>query len=82
MPLHSGTGGVRTMTERIFHAAQVRPGDRVLLTCADDAWPAEQRVQIMDGLQQRFPGVTFTLVNGVTGIAVVPKELADGDDDG
>jgi hypothetical protein len=63
----------------VFHAAQVNPGDRVLLTCADNAWPHAEREQIMDGLQQRFPGVTFTLVNGVSGVAVLRGgEVRDG----
>jgi hypothetical protein len=64
--------------DRVFHAAQVRPGDRVLLTCADAEWSHDQRAEIVEGLQQRFPGVTFTVISGVSGIAVQPRELGNG----
>lgn len=60
--------------DRIFHAAQIRPGDRVLITCADNQWSHAQREEITAGLQQRFPGVVFTLVSGVSGVAVLPGD--------
>lgn len=62
------------MADRVFHAAQVKRGDRVLLTCPDQLWSHTERAEIVTGLQERFPGVTFTLVSGVSGVAVLPVE--------
>lgn len=44
-------------------------GDRVLLTTADQLKPEEAR-PIIESLRERFPGIEFTLVGGITGIAI------------
>lgn len=51
-------------------ALKLHPGDRVLLTFAsiDQAYAHELR----DKLHARFPGVEFTLVGGITGLAHMP----------
>jgi len=70
------------MMERVFHAMQVRPGDRVLLTCPDDRWSDAERVKIVEGLQARFPGVAFTIVSGVSGVAVLEQREIKGNGHG
>lgn len=47
----------------------LRPGDRVLLAMTHD--PEEPEAQAwMQALSQDFPGIKFTIVGGVAGIAV------------
>lgn len=46
----------------------LRSGDNVLVTMHDESSPEEARAMI-DTLRERFPGVTFTVVSGVSGIA-------------
>lgn len=55
---------------RVFYAAQLRRGQRVLITTADSPDTVEEKQHMVDLLQQRFPGVQFTLLCGVTGIAI------------
>jgi hypothetical protein len=62
------------MTDRVFHAAQVRRGQRVLITTTDAPEMAQDRAEIVEMLQQRFPGVEFTLLCGVSGLVVTSKE--------
>lgn len=47
----------------------VRPGDRVLVTLTEDPEP-EITQQIALSLRQAFPGVEFTVLTGVSSIAV------------
>lgn len=47
----------------------LRPGDRVLVTLADD--PEVALIQeIAAGLRQSFPGVEFVVISGVASICV------------
>ncbi|GAA1455627.1 hypothetical protein [Nocardiopsis tropica] len=47
----------------------LRPGDKVLLTLAEDPEP-EQLQQFVADLKSAFSGVDFVVASGVTGIAV------------
>lgn len=47
----------------------LRPGDRVLLAMTHDPDPEEAQAW-MQALSQDFPGIKFTVVGGVAGIAV------------
>lgn len=47
----------------------LRPGDRVLLATVHDPDPDEAQTW-MQALAQDFPGIKFTIVGGVAGIAV------------
>lgn len=54
----------------------LRPGDRVLLALREEPTP-EQGQEWIAALSQDFPGVTFTLVGGTAGLAILPgKEPA------
>jgi len=55
---------------RVFTATALRRGQRVLITTADSPDTIEEKQHMVDLLQERFPGVQFTLLCGVTGIAV------------
>lgn len=47
----------------------LRPGDKVLVTLADD--PDEETVlTVTRDLRRSFPGVEFTILTGVSGLAV------------
>lgn len=46
------------------------PGDKVLVAFADTDVAAKHVAAITDGLRARFPGVEFTLVAGVSALAV------------
>lgn len=50
----------------------LRPGDKVLVTLADDAPPPDTTTAVADALRRHFPGVDFLIVTGITGIAVLP----------
>lgn len=47
----------------------LRPGDRVLVTLADEPEPDDLKQASAD-LKTAFPGVEFVLMAGVSGIAV------------
>lgn len=49
----------------------LRPGDKVLVTLTEDPGEAECR-QILTELRRSFRGCEFTILSGVTGIAVQP----------
>lgn len=51
----------------------LRPGDRVLVTIADDPDP-KVIADIASSLRKSFPGVDFTVLTGVASIAVSPGE--------
>ena len=47
----------------------LRPGDKVLVTLADD--PDQQIVlTVTQDLRRSFPGVEFTILTGVSGLAI------------
>jgi hypothetical protein len=51
-------------------ATVIRPGDHVLLTTVE---PFHQDFEGMqEALRARFPGVEFTIVAGITDLAVAP----------
>jgi hypothetical protein len=51
----------------------LRPGDKVLVTLtADDGDEAARAV--MAALRKDFPGVAFTILSGVSGIAVAAPD--------
>lgn len=54
----------------------LRPGDRVLVTLVDDP-DAELANEFADALHDQFPGVEFTIMGGVAGIAVMTPPLPD-----
>jgi|tagenome__1003787_1003787.scaffolds.fasta_scaffold15729503_2 hypothetical protein len=64
---------------RVFYAAHLRRGERVLITTADSPDTIEEKQHMVDLLQERFPGVQFTLLCGVTGIAVHGGDNSDDD---
>jgi hypothetical protein len=49
------------------------PGDKVLISLSIDVLDMETIVEIKEKLAERFPGVEFTLLNGVEAIAVQPR---------
>lgn len=49
----------------------LRPGDKVLVTLAEDPGHEACR-QILDQLRRAFRGCDFTLLSGVTAVAVQP----------
>jgi hypothetical protein len=51
---------------------RLQPGDRVLIALHQATVPRAQ--QMKDQLEQRFPGVEFTLLAGATAVAVQPAE--------
>jgi hypothetical protein len=51
----------------------LRPGDKVLVTLSDDPDP-EHTHAVMRTLRKAFPGVDFTLMAGVSAIAVAAPE--------
>ena len=51
-------------------ALVLRPGDRVLVGLSIDVMAREDLQEIVRQLHDRFPGVEFTVVSGVTGLAV------------
>lgn len=54
----------------ILKGFNIEPGDRVLLTVAEDTAKYEESQRLLDEIRDRFPGVEFTLVGGVSGVAV------------
>lgn len=48
----------------------LRPGDRVLVSLADDPDP-ETLADIAAGLRRGFPGVDFTVISGIASLAVM-----------
>lgn len=50
----------------------LRPGDNVLVTLADDN--PDECSTVLAALRSSFPGVDFTLLSGVTGIAVAAPD--------
>lgn len=52
----------------------LRPGDQVLVALAEDL-PAEEARQFTTELRRSFPTVSFTVVGGIAGLAV----MAGGD---
>lgn len=57
------------VTVSMIEGLVVVPGDHVLLTTAED-WSQERIMLMLDSLRDRFPDVEFTLLNGITGIAM------------
>lgn len=49
----------------------LRPGDRVLVTLADDL-PEDDLKAILADLRRSFRGCDFTILTGVTAVAVEP----------
>ena len=49
----------------------LRPGDKVLVALADDATPHECK-EILATLRRSFRGCDFTILTGVTAVAVEP----------
>lgn len=47
----------------------IKPGDNVLITLPKDV-PMGQALQVQDRLKAKFPGVTFEILVGVSGMAV------------
>lgn len=47
----------------------LRPGDRVLVALAEDPSEAEAKAMANE-LRRAFPGVDFTVLGGVAGLAV------------
>ncbi len=54
-----------------------RPGDKVLVTLAAEPSAAET-TELVRTLRRTFPGVDFTLLTGVTGLAVRPPTTPEG----
>jgi hypothetical protein len=61
---------------RVFTATQLRKGQRVLITTSTTPANEPEREEIVRMLQERFPGVLFTVLCGVSGFAVT--EVEDG----
>lgn len=55
------------------------PNDNVLLTIEHDLGTAQ--AEMLDQLRQRFPGVKFTVMGGVSGVAIQRAALAEPYDD-
>lgn len=53
----------------VVEGAVIRPGDKVLITLPKDT-TMDQALQVQSRLQTRFPDTTFTVLVGVTGLAV------------
>ncbi len=51
----------------------LRPGDKVLVTLADDPSPEDAHT-VMTSLRKSFPGVDFTFLSGVSGLAIAAPE--------
>lgn len=47
----------------------IKPGDSVLLTTGED-WSAEHAQNVMHALRDRFPDAEFTIISGISGLAV------------
>lgn len=62
------------MADRTPAMLVLRPGDKVLVTLADDAPPPETAAAVADALRKHFPGVDFLIATGITGIAVLPPD--------
>lgn len=62
------------MTDDSTFAAVLRPGDRCLITIADRDVSVDQGEVMRAQLSDRFPGVEFTFMSGVTGLAVQRAE--------
>jgi hypothetical protein len=62
----------------VFEAAatQIRPGDQVLLTSAVDH-PQELLGMISMQLEERFPGVKFAIMSGISGIVIDRQDETD-----
>lgn len=54
-----------------------RPGDKVLVTLAAEPSAAES-TELLRTLRRTFPGVDFTLLTGVTGLAVQSPTTPEG----
>lgn len=54
-------------------ATAFKPGDKVLVTMVSDDMTRENADALTTALGQRFPGVDFTIMAGVSGIAVQEK---------
>jgi hypothetical protein len=59
----------------------LRPGDSVLL-CTLSYLPPEAAQQMKDTLAERFPGVTFSIIDGISGLAVQPAAHPPTSEDG
>jgi hypothetical protein len=58
----------------LFSAApRLKPGDKVLIALTDRADPANFR-RVLAELGQAFPGVAFTVLDGVRQVLVYPAE--------
>jgi hypothetical protein len=57
-----------------WQAVVLRPGDRVLVVTASHI-DVERGARIRDELEQRFPGVKFTIMDGVTALARMGVEV-------
>jgi hypothetical protein len=66
----------RAAFEVIATATVLKSGDRVLLT-ADDHVVLSDADRLMDTLGERFPGVHFTLVSGVTATVAPAEAVSD-----
>lgn len=51
-------------------AVVIRPGDHVLICLHAQDITAQESHELQESLQKRLPGVDFTLVNGVSALAV------------
>lgn len=57
-----------------WQAVVLRPGDRVLV-CTANELTVECGERIKDELARRFPGVEFTVIDGVTALARMGVEV-------
>jgi hypothetical protein len=57
-----------------WRAVVLRPGDRVLVV-TNNHISVERGTRIRDELEQRFPGVKFTVMDGVTVLAYMGVEV-------
>lgn len=51
----------------------LRPGDKVLVTLSEDPTPQDAHT-VMATLRKAFPGVAFTLLSGVSALAIAAPE--------
>jgi hypothetical protein len=59
------------VAKAITHTVFVQPGDRVLLTLAPDVgWTPEMIHQMDTYLEDAFDDVTFTIINGISGLVI------------
>jgi hypothetical protein len=59
--------------DQLVTAPKLKPGDKVLIALTDHADPANFR-RVLTELGQAFPGVTFTVLDGVRQVLVYPAE--------